>query len=83
MRGRMTANRHRPSVVSYIARALGDRLVEALAAMEALAAPLTLRRLAAGGKELRTVGPAVKEKPFRRAIWLLFVPNLQDVRARR
>ena len=29
-------------------------------------------RLAAGGKEIRTVGPAVKEKPFRRAIWLLF-----------
>src|SRR5580692_3328082 len=26
--------------------------------------------LAAGGKEIRTVGPAVKEKPFRRAIWL-------------
>ena len=29
-------------------------------------------RLAAGGKEIRTVGPAVKEKPFRRAVWLLF-----------
>jgi hypothetical protein len=29
-------------------------------------------RLHAGGKEIRTVGPAVKEKPFRRAIWLLF-----------
>jgi hypothetical protein len=28
-------------------------------------------RLPAGGKEIRTVGPAVKEKPFRRAIWLL------------
>jgi hypothetical protein len=25
-------------------------------------------RLPAGGKEIRTVGPAVKEKPFRRAI---------------
>jgi len=31
-----------------------------------------VRRLAPGGKEIRTVGPAVKEKPFRRAIWLLF-----------
>jgi len=29
-------------------------------------------RLSAGGKEIRTVGPAAKEKPFRRAIWLLF-----------
>ena len=29
-------------------------------------------RFAAGGKEIRTVGPAVKEKPFRHAIWLLF-----------
>ena len=29
-------------------------------------------QLSAGGKEIRTVGPAVKEKPFRRAIWLLF-----------
>jgi hypothetical protein len=28
--------------------------------------------LSAGGKELRTVGRAVMEKPFRRAIWLLF-----------
>jgi hypothetical protein len=28
--------------------------------------------LLAGGKEIRIVGPAVKEKPFRRAIWLLF-----------
>ena len=28
--------------------------------------------LFAGGKEIRTVGPDVKEKPFRRAIWLLF-----------
>jgi hypothetical protein len=29
-------------------------------------------RLSTGGKEIRTVGPAVKEEPFRRAIWLLF-----------
>jgi hypothetical protein len=29
-------------------------------------------RLPAGGKEIRTVGPAVKEKPFRRPKWLLF-----------
>jgi hypothetical protein len=29
--------------------------------------------LSAGGKEIRTVGPAVKEKPFRRAILPLTV----------
>src|SRR5712675_1704179 len=40
---------------------------------------LVRTRLAAGGKEIRTVGPAVKEKPFRRAIWLLFARTLQDV----
>jgi len=29
-------------------------------------------RLLPGVKEIRTIGPAVKEKRFRRAIWLLF-----------
>src|SRR5690242_11703834 len=38
----------------------------------AISAPPAPYHLAAGGKEIRTVGPAVKEKPFRRAIWLLF-----------
>jgi len=32
-----------------------------------------VRRLTAGGKEIRTVGPAVNEKPFRRAILPLTV----------
>jgi hypothetical protein len=34
--------------------------------------PVVRTGLTAGGKEIRTVGPAVKEKPFRRAIRLLF-----------
>jgi hypothetical protein len=38
-------------------------------------------RLAAGGKEIRTLGPAVEERPFRRAPYGFFRGNLQNVRS--
>jgi hypothetical protein len=42
-----------------------------------------VRRLAAGGKEIRTVGPAVKEKPVPTRHMATIRANLQDGRSRR
>jgi hypothetical protein len=42
---------------------------------------LRVRMIPAGGKEIRTLGPAVEERPFRRAPYGFFRGNLQNVRS--